>query len=235
MIIDEYDTFVYCCNLLGIIFIYKIDQNEKWTLYKIINEGQGEISCLAINENLNILITCYKNGYNMIYTLPNCLLFNSFKIDENDLTQLTNLKESTISNYIIYPEIVIISQTSLPCYVFYIKSKNILCVYSINAKFLKDILIDYEIVANGIKKYTDYNFKDYLFIFNSRKSTIDVHRLTDLNVIVSSPIINDNFIDFNFGLDMDHLVIFGSSKNKNEKHPYKILILKPSGVEIDWK
>ena len=237
MILDRYETFIYCCNLLGTVFIYRIDEIDKgiWILYKKISEIQGEISCLTINESLNILMICYKIGYCMIYTLPNCQLFNSFKINKNDLTQLVNIKQSTNSNFIIYPEIAIISQSSLPCYVFYIKSKNILCVYSVNAKCLKDIVIDYEIVANGIKKYTDYAFKDHLFIYNSRKNVIDVHRLTDLNIIVSSPIINYNFIDFNFGFDLDHLVILASSKNKNEKNPYKMLVLKGSGIDIDWK
>ena len=88
MIMDQTETYVICINNEGTIFIYTIDSNEKtnWNLHKTINEGQGEISDIALNENLNIFIIAFKNGFCMVYTLPCCKLFNSFIIEENDLT-----------------------------------------------------------------------------------------------------------------------------------------------------
>ena len=261
IIIDKSETIVLTANLEGIIFIYLIDQNDKlvWNLYKIINEGQGEISSIAINENLSIFLICFKNGYCMAYTFPNCKLYNSFRIEENDLNINKNIKdnkeskeinqsnsqnstrENTIfipsythfSNNIYSPDITFISSSPLPCFVFYIKERKSLCVYSINAHFLNEVVLGYEIVKNGIKKYTDFLFRDYLFIFNSITNTIDVHRLIDLNLIISSPVINYQFVDFQFNKDLDNALILVKGKQKNDdKSPiYKMLVLKQAQIE----
>ena len=56
IIIDKTETFAICVNSEGAIFIYIIDIKEKlvWELHKKIDEGQGEVSSLEINENLGI-------------------------------------------------------------------------------------------------------------------------------------------------------------------------------------
>ena len=253
ILIDKTETFVFCYNRDGTLFLYTIDPNEKinWNLHKTINEGQGEISTIAINENLNIFIIGYKKGFCMVYTLPNCKLFNSFRMEENDLYnnliynennedgnndesgQTNNIipNRACISSYnnILVPDIIIISQSPLPCFVFFIKERKSLCVYSINFHFLREVFLGYNIVPNGIKKYTDYMFRDYLFIFNSIKNTIDVHRLFDLNIIISSPAINNDFIDFHFSKDFAYAYILVKTKQKiDEKSTNKILVLKPS-------
>ena len=261
IIIDKSETIVLTANLEGIIFIYLIDQNDKlvWNLYKIINEGQGEISSIAINENLSIFLICFKNGYCMAYTFPNCKLYNSFRIEENDLNINKNIKDNKdskeinqsnsqnstrantisipsythFSNNIYSPDITFISSSPLPCFVFYIKERKSLCIYSINAHFLNEVVLGYEIVKNGIKKYTDFLFRDYLFIFNSITNTIDVHRLIDLNLIISSPVINYQFVDFQFNKDLDNALILVKGKQKNDdKSPiYKMLVLKQAQIE----
>ena len=253
ILIDKTETFVFCYNRDGTLFLYTIDPNEKinWNLHKTINEGQGEISTIAINENLNIFIIGYKKGFCMVYTLPNCKLFNSFRMEENDLYnnliysennedgnndengQTNNIipNRACVSSYnnILVPDIIIISQSPLPCFVFFIKERKSLCVYSINFHFLREVFLGYNIVPNGIKKYTDYMFRDYLFIFNSIKNTIDVHRLFDLNIIISSPAINNDFIDFHFSKDFAYAYILVKTKQKiDEKSTNKILVLKPS-------
>ena len=231
-----------CYNTEGIIFIYIIDQNDKltWHIHKIINEGQGEISSLALNEELNIFIVCFKNGYCMTYTLPNCKLYNSFRIEEYELDKNTNKDNNlsssqietidSISNKIYSPGICFISQSPLPCFIFYIKERKSLCAYSINAHFLNEFYLGYEIVENGIQKYTDNFFKDYLFIYNNIKNTIDVHELTNLKLIYSSQVINYQFIDFQFTKELDYAFILVKVKQKNEdKSPtHKIMVLKQS-------
>jgi hypothetical protein len=249
IIMDKTETIVICCNADGIIFTYIIDQNDKltWHLHKIINEGQGEISSIALNENLNIFIICFKNGYCMVYTFPNCKLFNSFRIEENDLNsnklankdnndpniENENSTPNPSSNEIYSPDITIISQSPLPCFVFYLKKRKSLCVYSINAHFLNEIILGYDIVENGIKKYTDNFFRDYLFIFNSLNNTIDVHRLVDLNLVISSPTINHQFVDFQFTKDLDYAFILVKVKQKNDEKSqvHKMLILKQAPIE----
>ena len=182
----------------------------------------------------------------MVHTLPNCKLFNSFKIEENDLNSNkiinkdnneSNIEIETTpnseSNEIFSPDITFISQSPLPCFVFYIKKRKSLCVYSINSHYLNEFVLGYEIVENGIKKYTDHFFKDYLFIFNSINNTIDVHKLVDLTLVISSPIINHQFVDFQFTKDLDYAFILVKSKQKNDEKSqvHKMLILKQIPIE----
>ena len=235
IIIDKTETFAICTNSEGTIFIYIIDSKEKmiWKLHKKINEGQGEISEIQINENLGIFISCHKNGYCMIYTLPNCKLTNSFRIEEKDLnnknennndTKEEIYKNNNSSNNIYIPNIVFISNSPLPCFTFYIKERRSICIYSINCHFLNEYKLDYDVVKNGIIKYTDYSYRDFLLIYNPINYTIDIHKLTDLNLIVSSPIIDYQFIDFHLSMDCDSVYILTNDKSNGNK----ILILKPS-------
>ena len=251
ILIDKTETIAICGNSEGNIFIYIIDQNDKltWNIHKIINEGQGEISSMAISEHLNIFIICFKNGYCMVYTLPNCKLFNSFKIEENDFNinkiinkdnnepniEMETLNQIPESNEIYSPDMTFISQSPLPCFVFYIKKRKSLCVYSINAHYLNEYPLKYEIVENGIKKYTDHFSKDYLFIFNSITNTIDVHKLVDLDLVFSSPIINHQFVDFQFTKDLDYAFILVKSKQKNDdkSQAHKMLVLKQTPTETN--
>jgi hypothetical protein len=240
MVIDKTETIVICANAEGTIFIYLIDRNDKfcWSLYNEINEGQGEISSIAISENLGIFITCFKNGYCMVYTLPNCKLYNSFRIEEDDFHKINlpnkfnneSNPDSLSSSAIYSPDITFISESPLPCFVFYIKERKSLCVYSINAHFLKEAVLGYEIVENGIKKYTDFLFRDYLFVYNSINSTIDIYKLTYLELIISTPIINNQFIDFQFSKDSDTALIL-VKKNEDKSQTYKILLLKQSQIK----
>ena len=238
IIIDKTETFVICANLDGTVFIYIIDVKEKmiWNFHKKINEGQGEIMSMEINENLGIFIVCFKNGYCMVYTLPKCKLINSFLIEEHDLNNNNKNKDNNldvknesslnISNNIYSPNIVFISNSSLPCFIFYIKERKSICIYSINAQFLKECKLGYELVNNGIIKYTDYSYRDFLFIYNPINYTIDIYKITDLNLIFSSPIFKYQFINFHFSMDLDSLYVLTKDKNTD----YKMLILKQAKI-----
>ena len=237
IIIDKTETFVICANSEGAVFIYIIDSKEKiiWNFKKKINEGQGEVASMEINENLGIFIICTKNGYCMVYTLPNCKLINSFRIESNELDNLikennkdnnSDIKEETQKdnniNAIYAPSLVFISNTPLPCFVFYIKERKSLCVYSINGHLLNEYKLGYEIINNGILKYTDFSCMDYFFIYNPINYAIDIHKFTDLNIIATSPMIEYQFIDFHFSVEFDSLYILAKDKNTD----YKMLVLK---------
>ena len=233
IIIDKTETFALCANLEGSIFIYIINTKERllWNLHKKINEGQGEVASMQINENLGIFIVCFKNGYNMIYTLPNCKLINSFRIEENELNNYRNeenndnnidIPKNNSNNNIYAAYLAFISNSPLPSFIFYIKERKSLCVYSINAHFLKEYKLGYEIVNNGIIKYTDYSYRDFLFIFNPINYTIDIHKLTDLTLIISSPVIEYQFIDFHFSAEFDAVYILVNDKSSG----HKMLIMK---------
>ena len=236
MKIDLSETFVICANKIGTIYIFIINKLNKgeWILHKTLHDNQKEITSIDLNENLNIFATCDKEGFINLYTLPTCKLFNSYRLNAN----IFNNSNTTNNN--LYADNVIIFHSPLPSLIFYIKSRKSLCVFSINFHFIKEVNLTHEIVPNGIKKYSDYFNKDYVFIYNKNDKSIDVYDLVDLNIncITKSAKINDTFIDFHFSKEMDHALIMvkindeknnENIKDKNEQRNYKILVLKSPG------
>ncbi len=53
MKIDLSETFVICTNKLGTIYIFTINPTNKgeWSLKKVIQDNQKEITCLDLNGN----------------------------------------------------------------------------------------------------------------------------------------------------------------------------------------
>ena len=242
IVIDDNDLFAICGNKQGSVFVYTINQNEKtnWTLYGELHDHETEISSIAINDNLNMFITTSKDGYCMIYTLPKIKLVNSFKLTANSFNN--NLSEN--ENEICYPDMSFISHTPLPCYIFYIKSRNSLSTFSINGHFINEKKLDFDINNNCIKKITDDQFVDYLLIFNTKNNNIDVYNIMQLNVVVSFPSINHMFVDFIVNDKLDHILFLVKYKGKSEDENsssekltevYKILIMRNPKSEIEWK
>ena len=233
MIIDENEIFAICGNILGTIYVYTINKNDKtdWTLYRVIYDHFSPITSLTINETLNIFSACSKSGYCMIYTLPQFKLVNSFKLKNIIINHTTpNYNE----NLLLYANIILLSSSPLPCMILYFKLRNSLAVFSINGHFIKEEIIDFEINSNGIKIFTDHQFIDYLLLFNSKNESIDIYNIIDLKMLMTWPIINYSFIDFIFTKELDSIFVLLSNKipieeqeNDNE-NIYKILVLKNS-------
>ena len=261
MKIDESDSFILCANKLGCVFIFTINKLNKslWTFFKKIQDNQKEITSIDLNENLNIFITSDKEGFINIYTFPQCKLFNSHKLKENQLpidnnpndnnnnSSSVSRSESNINLSLtqndIFTDLVIISHNPLPCMIFYIKSKKCLCVFSINFHFI-NAKYGIELVQNGIKKYSDYFRKDYLFIYNKNNKTIDIYDILNLQIISRSSKFDYTFVDFYFSKGMELALIMvkiNEEENKNEnikdknlKKNYKILMLNTQ-VKTDKK
>ena len=228
IIIDKNETFAICGNTKGTIYIFTIDSLNKlnWSLYKNINDHNSPIASMAMHENLNILITCSIDGLCMIYTLPYFKLYNSFIIGKDDKE---NNKEE-----ILTPDIVLISDKPLPCFIFYINLKRTIYVYSINGYILKKQKLNFSIKENYINIYTDYQFVDYLIIYNSRNKTFDLYSIIDFVLINRSPSIPyGEFVDYVLSKEMDHILILCKSEKNNNK--YKIFILKDNESLIPWK
>ena len=236
--IDKNDTFAVCGNKLGQIFVYIINQNNKmeWVLYKKIYNQRTEITSLAINEELNMFISCSKDGLWFNYTLPNCALVNSFKFS-NSIFKEKDKK-------IYYPKISLISNSPLPCAIFYFEERQSLCVFSINGKLIQENKIGYKIGENHIKKYADNQFNEYLLLFNEDKNCIEVFNIVELKSVISLPLIEHNFVDFLPGKDLDHISVLVKYKSKNDeknigpismKTSYKILVIRNNNLEIDWR
>ena len=228
IVIDKNETFAICGNENGTIYIYKINQKRKfiWNLYKYINNHNSPISSIGIHENLNIAITCSKNGLCMLYSLPDFKLYNSFIIGKDD--NETNNEEEYLC-----PDITLISDSPLPCFIFYINLKRTIYFYSINGHLLKKQKLNYSIQENSIKIYRDYKFIDYLFIYNTRNQTFDLYTMIDFTLIFRSKPLNDDiFVDFVLSEEMDHALVL--CKSQIEKN-YKLYILKYNENDCVWK
>ena len=252
MKMDESETFLICANKIGNVFIFVNKQDKiEWSIYRTISDNEKEITCLDLNENLNVFITCDKEGYNNIYTFPQCKLFNSFKIKLNEVQLPINNNQNDTNNSSIvsrsesnmniniyqnelYADIVIISHLPLPSLIFYIRQKKCLCVYSINFHLIMT-KYGFDLVHNGIRKYSDYFQKDYLFIFNKKENTIDIYDTINLNMILRSSKFEYDFIDFCFYKEMENALIMvrtsedENKKEKNSKKGYKILKINNPG------
>ena len=259
MKMDESESFVICSNKIGSIFIFAVYKENKieWILCKTIQDTQKEITSMDLNENLNIFITCDKEGFINLYTFPKSKLFNSYKLNENQLLTNNNLNENnsfSISNsgsninlslnpMDIYADLIIISHNPLPCFVLYIKLKKCLCVFSINFHFI-NAKYGIELVPNGIKKYSDYFRRDYLFIYNKITKTIDIYDIYNLQIISRSSKFGYSFVDFYFSKGMEWALIMvkiedeeyknGNIKEQISKKNYKILMLN-SQLKMDGK
>ena len=230
MVIDKNETFAICGNTIGTIFIFKISPNNKmiWMLYKNFNDHNSPISSIAINETLNISITCSQNGLCMLYTLPYFNLYNSFIIGKDD-------KESENQEEIICPDLVLISDSPLPCFIFYIDLKRSLYFYSINGHLLNKKKLDCPLQGNTIKIYRDYQFVDYILIYNSINKAFELYSMIDFVLIQRLPISpDDNYelIDFDLTEDLDHILFLCRNKTDGK---YKLFIMREKEKLNYWK
>ena len=223
IIIDKSETFAICANRNGVLFIFKIDSNSKfiWELYKKINDTNCEIVCMAINENLNLLITNSIEGHFMLYTVPEFKLFNSFIIRNDNNTPL-------LINFFL------ISKAPLPCIIAYNKQNRWIFFYSINNYLLRKIQLDFDLKQKYVKIYTDHSFNDFLIIYNLKNTCIDLYSMIDFKIITSSPKIEYNFIDFCMDEDMSHILLLVKDTDE-DRNTYKVLLLKDKKNEIDWQ
>ena len=228
IVIDKNETIAICGNTNGTVYIYKIAQNNKanWSKLKNINNHNSPITSIAIHENLNIGITCSQNGLCMLYTLPYFKLFNSFILgkDENN-----NKNEE---GEILCPDIALISDKPLPCFIFYVELKRTIYFYSINGHFLKKYKLEFSLKEKNIKIYTDYQFVDYLLIFNSYNKSFEIYSMIDFDLICSSNALPEGeFVDYVLSKEKDHILVL----SKLDDNKYKLYILRDSESSIPWK
>ena len=227
IVIDKNETMAICGNANGTIYIFKINEFNKlnWSIYKNINDHNSPITSIAIHENLNIAITCSEEGLCMLYTLPYFKLYNSFILG-------TSKKDNKNKEDNLCPDIVLISDKPLPCFIFYVNLKRSIYFYSINGECLKIQKLNFDIREENIKIYTDYQFVDYLFIYNSENKAFEIYNMIDFDLISTSPKLPEGkFIDFTLSREMDHALILCQIENNK----YKLYVLKDSESLIPWK
>ena len=97
-------------------------------------------------------------------------------------------------------------------------------------------LISKENIENSIKIYRDFQFVDYLVIYNSNYKAFDIYTMIDFILIKRSksiPDVNYDFIDFIISEELDHALVLCKAKDK--KNIYKIFMLKDSECKDIWK
>ena len=161
----------------------------------------------------------------MLYTLPNFKLYNSFILGKGD-------KDNNKNNNLLTPDFVLISDSPLPCFIFYVKDNKSLYFYSINGKLLAKHILNYEINEKSIKIYRDYQFVDYLILYNFEKKYFEIRSMIEFELIASCPTLNDfDFIDFNLSWDLEHILVFGKKEGK-----YKLFIIYDiENNKMNWK
>lgn len=207
IIIDKNDHFCICSNIKGKIFIYKINDKNKWNLYKEIHNCHNEIICMNLNEQLNIFVTYSKDNLCMIYTYPKFNLVNSFKL-YND------------SNQEVFAKYFLISYSPLPSYLFYCNNKFL--VYSINGqKFLEKKRNNIDI----IKIFTNYYSQDFIY-FNENNSI----KILNMPVLYEIHSINFNseIIDMDISFDNSFICILTKENNKS----FSIKIFKNKKTKV---
>ena len=226
IVLDKNENLAICGNTNGTIYVFRININNKlnWNLYKAINVHNSPIVSIALHETLNIAITCSENGLCMLYTLPYFKLYNSFIIGKDD-------KDIINDDEILCPDIVLISDSPLPCFIFYINDKKTIYFYSINGKLLSKHVLNYELDKNSIKLYRDYQFVDYIVLYNKEKNQFEIRNMIEFELIGCSPVLTQfEFIDFVFSLDYEHILVLGRN---NEK--YKLYAIYDSDTKVNWK
>lgn len=189
IVIDKSDNFAICGTLQGAVFVYKIDAKDptSWKEHKDLYDHRDEITDIAINDKQNIFVTCSKDGYAMIYTIPRCKLINSLKL-----------------NSLSPPSLCLVSSSPLPCIVFYFKKEKKIEVYSINGHFIISRNLDSEITE--WKLFTNYLFEDFIML-TSYNNRISILNLPDLKEVVSKSGTEHKIEDFEVSEDRSFAMI----------------------------
>ena len=196
-------------------------------MYKNFNYHNSPITTISIHQNLNIAISCSQNGLCNLYTIPEFKLYNSFILGKDFIKG----NKTDIIHENLYPEFVMISDSPLPCFIFYVESKRSLYFYSINGQILNTVSLEFSLQEKFIKMYKDFQFSDYLIIFNSKEKTFDLYNMIDFDLIGRSPsITNSEVVDYILPEELDHILILCKEADK-----YKLIILRDEECNIKWK
>ena len=119
--ITQNEDFAICGNLIGNIAVYSISFEKEFKLINLFSNNNSEIVHINSNDNLNLFVIGTLNGFINIYTLPDCKLIRSLKLDINNCTN------------------VFLSSNPIPCVIVVnsLENETELYSYSINGHFLK--------------------------------------------------------------------------------------------------
>ena len=209
--IDKNENFVITGTISGNVHIFNIDDNDPtlWRDHIDLYDHRSEITDIAINSVQNVFITISKDSYANIYTLPDCKLINSLKLNSPSSKCL-------------------IASSPLPCIIFYFNNEKKIDVYSINGHFIISKNLSSEIVQWKI--FTNYLFADYLMYTCKDYQKITIASLPELTE-VTIPSTEHTITDFDVSEDKSYAVLLETFTD-GEKRKANIYFLKDSNLKI---
>jgi len=172
-------------NLLGIIYIYTVKEYF-WNYKMKISIHNQKINYIFISDELNTFVSCSKDNYINIFSLPCCKVINSFFVEE--------------------PEMALLSSRPLPVCISYSNKNKKLLIYGVNGTLVMDKKINRK--PEYCLIYTNKNFRDYL-IYGS-KGNIFIHSLPYLEIAKKIQIIEEQIYQ-----EYDLFIKCYKNKNKN--------------------
>ena len=167
--ISQNNKILFCGEKNGTIEIYKKNKlNGKMIKKKIIIFHNDEITCISVNDKLDIFASVSYDSFLNIYTIKSLTLIRSIK--------LSNDKK-------IYGDYVFISYSPLPCIVVYILPLKIFKSFTINGSFINEI--NEEDKSNKIYSpiiFKNLNFEEFL-IYGTDNGYIKIRKFPEMNLI----------------------------------------------------
>ena len=131
---SEEENIIICGTKLGHILYYTdINKNTNFSEPFHFNAHNDEITSISINYDLHLCATSSLDGYIIIFTLPKFCLVRSIQLSKKE-------SEADISEEeFIYADNIFLSSCPLPCFIIFISSKQLFCIYNINGKYIGEV------------------------------------------------------------------------------------------------
>ena len=178
-------------------FFNKPKYNRIWKFLRIINDHYSEITAISIKDELNILVSGDKEGYINIYTLPNCKLIRSFKLQT-------------------YTEHIFISDSPIPCIVTFANQE--FQSFTINGTNITINENDKTLCNNSIKEniktfcyYRHHTWKEMLVIVTTN-GCLQLRAFPEMKILQNIKIINYNIDNISGLLVLNEKLIVGFSE-----------------------
>ena len=174
--VDFEEKYLFIGNNIGNISIMSIESNDinNWNEIYFNNDHLNVINSIETNYQLNVWASSTIDGYINIYTLPQCKLTKSFKIESNNLCNNIFICDSPL------PSILIICQEEV---ILYSINGNKIYYQKECSKITNPIVIK------------DFIKKDFLAYITNGKE-IHIRNVSDFSLISSIEIDSEIFYLF---------------------------------------
>ena len=184
---NEKEKLFFCGSIDGNLYIYRII-DYKIEFIKGLYLFNEEITSISVNENLNMLCVCSKDGYINLHILPSFELIRVIYLNKtktNNNNNYSNDDDLNENNHDIYANNIFLSNYPLPCITIFINSQKIFKSYTINGILISQVKES----ENSTKLispiiYTNHNFQDIL-IYGTNDGFVKIRKFPEMSLINS--------------------------------------------------